>query len=174
MEFFLNPEKILDQLDLHSNMVAADFGCGAGNFSVPLAKRLEKGLVYALDVQTASLSALKGRCLAENINNIKVVRVDLEKPKGSSLQDSLLDLVLVVNILFQSEQKNAIIGEAKRVLKRRGKLVVIDWIPGKARGIMEGAIAPDAVKKMAQEAGLKFEKEFDAGEFHYCLVFTKV
>jgi len=174
MEIFLNPEKILDQLELRSNMVAADFGCGAGNFSVPLAKRLEKGLVYALDVQTTPLSALKGRCLAENINNIKVMRVDLERPKGSTLQDSFLDLVLVVNTLFQSSQKDAIIIEAKRVLKRRGKLVVIDWLPEKARGMVEGAIAPAAVKKMVQEAGLKFENEFDAGKFHYCLVFTKI
>ncbi len=174
METFLNPEKVLDQLELHGNMVAADFGCGAGNFSVPLARRLENGLVYALDIQTAPLSALKGRCLAENINNIRVMRVDLEKPKGSTLHELSLDLVLVVNTLFQSGEKNAIIIEAKRILKRRGKLVVIDWLPEKARGMIEGAIAPEAVKKMAEDAGLKFEKEFEAGKFHYCLVFTKL
>ena len=42
---FLNPEEVLDELDLRSDMVAAEFGCGSGGFAFPLARRLDEGLV---------------------------------------------------------------------------------------------------------------------------------
>ena len=39
MQSFLNPDEVLDNLDLQSDMVAAEFGCGSGGFAVPLARR---------------------------------------------------------------------------------------------------------------------------------------
>lgn len=170
---FLNPEDILNQLSLKANMVAAEFGCGSGGFSIPLAKRLDEGLVYGLDVQQQPLSALKSRALLENINNIKIIRSDLEKPKGSTLADSYLDLVFIPNVLFQSEDKNAIISEAERVLKKEGKLVVIDWLPEATQGPAKGRIFPKEVKELAKEAGFKTERELEAGKYHYGLVFEK-
>ena len=67
MDNFLNPEEVLDQLDLKVNMVAAEFGCGSGGFAIPLAKKLDEGLVYAIDIQESPLSALKSMALVENI-----------------------------------------------------------------------------------------------------------
>jgi cyclopropane fatty-acyl-phospholipid synthase-like methyltransferase len=66
MKSFLNPEKILDQLDLKADMLAAEFGCGPGNFVIALAKRLDEGLVYGLDIQEEPLSSQKIRTLLEN------------------------------------------------------------------------------------------------------------
>jgi len=163
----------LDQLELRADIVAADFGCGSGGFVIPLAKRLEDGLVYALDIQKEPLSALKGRALTENVSNIRIIRCDLEKPKGSTLSDFSLDLVLMVNILFQAEEKGAIISEAKRVLKKEGDLVVIDWLPKATQGPSKGRISPAEVKKITRGCGFKLEKEFEAGKYHYGLLFTK-
>lgn len=173
MKSFLNPEEVLDELNLRPDMVAAEFGCGSGGFSIPLAKRLEKGLVYGLDIQQAPLSALKSRALLENIINIRIIRSDLEKPKGSTLTESSVDLVFIPNVLFQIKDKNAIISEAKRVLKNKGKLVVIDWAPKAAQGPEEGRISPKEVKKITEKIGFKLEKEFEAGKYHYGLIFEK-
>lgn len=173
MESFLNPEDVLDKLELKANMVAAEFGCGSGGFSIPLAKRLEEGLVYGLDIQVAPLSALKSRTLLENIVNIRIIRCDLEKPRGSTLADSSLDLVLIPNVLFEIKNKNAIISEAKRVLKNKGKLVIIDWASGASQGPAEGRVSAAEVEKIAKEVGFKMEKEFKAGKYHYGLVFEK-
>lgn len=169
----LSPDKILDELELKKNMTAAEFGCGSGGFTIPLAKRLEDGLVYGIDVQEAPLSALRGRAAFEKINNIRVIRSDLEKPRGSTLSESSLDLVLVPNVLFQVEDKNAVLSEAKRVLKKGGRLLVVDWSPGASQGPEEGRVSADTVKKIADEVGLKLEKEFKAGIYHYGLVFEK-
>lgn len=165
MENFLKPENVLKELDLKPDMVAAEFGCGSGGFAIPLAKKLEDGLVYALDVQKAPLSALKSKAIFEKIVNIRIIHCDLEKPRGSKLIDSCSDLVLVANILFQCQDKNAIINEAKRVLRKDGKLVIIEWL---------AKVPAQELKKMSEEAGFKLIKEFPAGKYHYCLVFEKI
>ena len=170
---FLNPEEALNQLDLRTDMAAADFGCGSGGFAVPLAKRLEDGLVYALDVQKQPLSALKSRVLTEKVTNIRLILCDLEKPKGSTLTDFSLDLVLIVNALFQVGRKNAIISEAKRILKEQGKLVIIDWLPKAVQGPAKARISPAQVKEIAKKQGFKLEREFETGKYHYGLIFEK-
>lgn len=174
MDGFLNPEEVLNQFELRADMVVADFGCGSGGFTVPLAKRLEDGLIHALDVQEAPLSALKSRALTENITNIRFIRCDLEKPRGSTLSDSSVDLVLIANTLFQSENKVAIISEAERILKSKGKLLVIDWLPGGLQGPVKGRVSPAEIKKIAKNLKFEFEKEFSSGKYHYGLIFNKL
>lgn len=169
---FLNPEDVLSQLDLKANMLAAEFGCGSGGFTVYLAKKLSEGLVWAIDILEGSLSALKSRQLIEGLNNIKIVRGDLEKPNGSTIPSSSLDLVVIPNVLFQAEDKTAIMKEADRVLKNRGILVIIDWLPETAQG-PEQKVSPKEVQKIAEKLELKFKKEIEAGKYHYGLVFEK-
>ena len=154
-------------------MVAAEFGCGSGGFAIPLAKRLDEGLVYAIDIQQDPLSALKSRTLIENIISIKIIRSDLEKPRGSTLTSDSLDLVFIPNVLFQVKDKSAIISEAERVLKSKGKLVVIDWLPKASQGPEKGRVPPEKVKDIAKNTGFKLEKEFEAGKYHYGLLFVK-
>ena len=173
MKSFLNPEEVLDQLDLREDMLAAEFGCGSGNFAIALAKRLDQGLVYGLDIQEAPLSSLKSRALLENITNVQLIRCDLESPKGSTLSNSSLDLVLIPNVFFQSEDKDAILKEAERILKNEGRLAIIEWLPQASQGPVEGRIPADEMKRLAEKAGFKMEKEIDAGKYHYGIVFKK-
>ncbi len=174
MESFLDPDKILDQLDLKKDMIAAEFGCGSSGFVLSLAKRLEEGLVYGLDIQEAPLSVLKSSSIAKNITNIRLIRSDLEKPGGSTLSSSFLDLVLIPNVFFQLEDKDAIIPEAERIIKRGGCLVVIDWLPESILGPNEGRISPDEMKEMVEKKKFELKKEINAGKYHYGLVFKKV
>jgi ubiquinone/menaquinone biosynthesis C-methylase UbiE len=157
MFFPLNPEEILMRLNLKPHMLAADFGCGPGFFTIPLAERLNKGLVYAIDIQKEPLSVLKSTALFKELDNIQIIHSDLEKPNGSKIDDNFLDLVLLINILFKTENKFAIIKEAKRVLNKEGKLLVID---------------PEPFKKDFEEMGFKTRKMFKPGDCHG-IVFEK-
>ena len=171
---FLDPEKILDGLDLKADMIVAEFGCGSSGFVISLAKRLDEGLVYGLDIQEAPLSALKSRSLLENITNIRLIRCNLEKEKGSTLTDSSLDLVLIPNVFFQIKSKDVIIAEANRVLKKRGKLVIIDWLPEATQGPAQGRVSAKEMEGLAEKFGFKRTKEIEAGKYHYCLLFEKI
>jgi ubiquinone/menaquinone biosynthesis C-methylase UbiE len=173
MEEFLNPEKVLEEIDIQPDMVVAEFGCGAGGFAIPLARKLETGLVYAIDILEAPLSFLRSRANMEKIVNIKTVKSDLEKPRGSTISPMSLDIVLIPNILFQVKEKGAIIEEAKRVLKERGVLMIIDWSPEAKRGPVNERVRPEEIRKIAEEKGFIFQKEFKAGSYHYGIVFEK-
>ncbi len=172
MEGFLDPEKVLDEIGLKSKMIVAEFGSGSGSFAIPLAKRVADGLVYAIDIQKDPLSVLKSRANFENIRNIRIISSDLEAERGSTLADSSVDAVLIVNVLFQAEKKEVLIKEAKRILRNNGILAVIDWQIKASQGPEKGKISPERVKKIAEELSFKTEKEFEAGKYHYGLLFT--
>ncbi len=173
MADFLKVGEILNQLDLKESMLAAEFGCGSAMFAIALAKKLKRGVVYALDIQEEKLSALKGKLSIEKINNVKTILCDLEANKGSTLKDNSLDVVLIPNVLFQSENKAAIMKEAKRVLKPAGELLVIDWLKKTHFNQKENLVSPDEVKKIAEIIGFSLKKEFAAGDYHYALLFLK-
>jgi len=170
---FINPEKILDQLDLKEDTTVCEFGCGSGVFSIALAKRLKKGRVYALDILEEKLSALKNRAQIEGVSNIETILANVEKIGGSKLGDSSLDLVLIPNVLFQNEDKKVIIEEAKRITKLGGEILILDWKKESPLGPKEGRISAKDVKEIATSLDLKFKKEIEVGSYHYCLIFTK-
>jgi len=168
---FLNPSEVLKQLKLKKNMVAADFGSGSGGWAIPLAKKLEEGKVYAIDILEEPLSALRAKTKSEKIFNIETIKSDVEK--GSKLFNESCDFVLMTNLLFQCEDKKKVIEEGKRVLKPGGKILVVDWKLDASLGPKESRVSAEEVKKIAKELDLKLEKEFEAGSYHYGLVFLK-
>ncbi|PIZ89213.1 MAG: hypothetical protein COX90_00495 [Candidatus Nealsonbacteria bacterium CG_4_10_14_0_2_um_filter_38_17] len=171
MEGFLNPSEVLNQLELRENMIAADFGSGSGGWVIPLAKRLKEGRVYAIDILEEPLSTLKSKAEHEEVLNLVLLRGDIEK--GVKVPDSICELVLVTNLLFQAEDRNKVLSEAKRVLSPGGKILVVDWKPASSLGPKQGKISSEEVKKIAESLNLKLEKEFSAGIYHYGLVFIK-
>lgn len=174
MPRFINPSDILNQVDLRPTMTAADFGCGGGGITVDLAKRLEQGRVYAIDVQQEMLSALKSRAELAGVRNIKTILADIEQPI-QGLPQSSCDAVFVVSVIFEvDENKKAVFDQAKRALKPGGRLVVADWLPDKMSvGPRKGRIGPEEMKNIAKQTGLQLEKEFRPSDYHYGLVFRK-
>ena len=174
---FINPDQLILQFGLEEGMKAADFGIGSGYFTILMAKKVgETGLVTALDILEAPLEVVKNKAVAEGLENINFVRANLEAENGSKLENDSQDFVLLANILFQSEKEQDIIKEASRVVKSGGKVVVIDWkqnVSALGGPPEELKTPPSEVKSFAEAAGLKFANEFDAGKYHYGVVFNK-
>ena len=168
---FINPEEILDQVQLQSGMTGAEFGCGSGHWALALARRLNKGLVYAIDVQAETLSALRGQAERTMISNLKVLQRDLTSNEGSRLPNRSLDVILIPNLLSQTEEKEQVLKEAKRVLKPNGFLIIIDWLKKARLTDTQPYISASQVKQMTRKLGLSFLKELSASQSHYALVF---
>jgi len=82
-------------------------------------------------------------------------------------------MVLIANILFQSKLKNDILKEAKRALKKTGKITIIEWNGGISVGPSSGyRISKENLKELAKGEGFVLEKEFNAGDSHYGLIFS--
>jgi ubiquinone/menaquinone biosynthesis C-methylase UbiE len=171
---FMRPEEVLAKLDIKEGMKIADFGCGAGYFAILLAKAVEKeGTVYAVDIQQSALESVQGRARIDSILNIETIRGDLERENGSKLGNKSMDMVMLANILFQSKSKDAILKEAKRVLTKNGRLVVIEWNDDAPFGPKPAyRISKEKLKQAVKDAGFVLEKEFNAGSSHYGLVFS--
>jgi len=171
---FLNPEEILKQIDIRNNMHIADFGCGNGYFSIPMAKIADQGLVYAFDVIKDSLEVVNSKAKLDDISNIETVHCNLENLNGSKLNDESVDLVLLRNILFQSQKKSEIIKETKRVLKNGNRLVVVEWIKDSSLAPKDGwLISKEEVQQLIKMEGFDLEKELEMDKHHYGLVFRK-
>jgi ubiquinone/menaquinone biosynthesis C-methylase UbiE len=173
MADFLSVSEVLSNLDLKKSNSVAEFGCGSADFAIAIAKKVSKGKVYALDVQQEKLEILKNKMALQKIKNIVLVRCDLEAPKGSGLRNNFLDMVIIPNLLFQVENRSAIMEEVARVVKTGGHILIIDWIKSVAFGPKENIMDPDEAKAMAVKMGLRLEKEFACGDYHYALLFIK-
>lgn len=170
---FVDPNQVLEQIELSPKMVAADFGSGSGGWTIPLAQRLNKGKVYAIDIREEALSALENKAELAKVKNIKRILGDVEIVGGTKLSDSSCDLVLLTMLLFGVEDKDGVFREAGRVLKREGKVLVVDWKPEASLGPKDGRISSEHVKRTAEALGLYLEKELRAGDYHYALLFGK-
>jgi len=169
---FLNPEKILEKLNLRENQIAADFGCGSGGWAIPLAKILKRGKVFAIDILEEPLSALSLKLKTEKIYNVEIRKADVEE-KVSLLPESV-DLVLMTNLLFECKNKRKVLEEGKRILKKGGKILIVDWKENLPPQIgPEERAKKEEIKEIAENIGLKLKEEFEAGDFHFGLIFEK-
>lgn len=168
---FLKPIEILNKLELRNDMSVADFGSGSGGWVLPLARRLEDGIVYAIDILEEPLSALRGRMQFEKIRNVRTIRSDIESKDGSTLSDASVELVLMTNLLYECEDKKKVLEEGKRVLKQGGKILVVDWRKDNPLTKEIEYVSFDEIKGAGKELGLTIEQEFEAGRYHYGVVF---
>ncbi len=172
---FIEPSEILKQIELEPEMVVADFGAGSGGWAIPVAKIVDEGRVYALDILEDPLSALRRKAESEEVYNIETKIVNLEKLEGSKLRPGTVDLVILSNVLFQIDDKKTTLKEAKRILKNNGKILIVDWKKHDKFGPEEKeAVSEEDVKKLTEEVGLKFIEELDASRYHYALIFEKL
>jgi len=169
---FLNPSQIIKSLPIRGDIIVCDFGCGSGGWVVPVSKMLSGGTVYAIDILEDAISALNGKISAEGLFNITTMLGDVEK--GVKIKDDFLDLVFMTNLLFQVNDKKFVLGEGKRTLKQGGTILIIDWDKDAPVGPKQAGISLEETKAIAEEIGLKPEKEFKAGNFHWGLILRKI
>lgn len=173
---FLSPKKIIEYCDVQHGMKVADFGSSIGHYAIPLAERVSShGKVYAFDIQKDLLLKLKSEAKASHVHNIEVVWANIEILGGTKLRDESIDRVFIVNTLFQTEHKAGVVDEAKRILRRGGKVIFIDWsdsFGGLGPHPAEVFTAPQAIK-LFEEKGFKKEHDTPAGDHHYGIIFSK-
>lgn len=173
----LDVNLILNKAGVSEEMRVADLGCGAlGHFVFPTASLVgKKGIVYAVDILKNVLETIDRRIKQENINNIKTIWSNLEVFNATGIESNSLDVVLLIDTLYQSRKRGEILQEANRTLKKKGKLVVIEWksVALPLGPPLEERVKIDLLKIAAQKLGLKLEEEFLAGQYHFGIIFVK-
>lgn len=173
----LNATKILKDAGLTGGSKIADFGAGrAGHMVFPAARLVgEKGMVYAVDVVKDVIRMIDTKRQMFSILNLQTVWGDFEMKGGVKIPPQSLDYVLIVNNLWCVKNMDAVISESKRLLKKDGKVVLVDW-----RRRIEHPVAPPVQNRldaMQAEAvflknGFKKERDLPVGETHWGMILS--
>ena len=173
----INIDLLLDKIVARDSDKVADLGCGGfGYFVFPLAKRIGKhGKIYAVDIIKANLENIKKTASLENLSQIETVWGDLEVVGSTKIEDNSLDSVLIVSVLSQADNYVNILKEAKRVLRRDGKMLIVDWNDSKSPFDInpEKRLNKEVLKKTADDLDLQIAEDFPAGKYHYALLLIK-
>lgn len=165
-----------DFLQLKIGNMVADLGAGGGLFSIQAARLVgDQGQVYAVDILKNALSEIESKARMSGLNNIKTVWSNIEIIGATQINEQSLDAVMLVNVLFQSNKHYEIMGEATRLLKNGGRLLVVDWSDTNSSFAPSNdrKVDPKSLIQHANQLGLNLANEFKAGNYHFGLIFTK-
>jgi len=169
---------ILNRIGIDDRQHVAELGCGNfGFFVFPLAQLVGRsGKVYAVDILKTTLEEIKKRAMRDNLPQIIPVWSNLEIYKAANIETSSLDNAMLINVLHQSNKRIEIIREATRLLKRNGKLLIVEWnnIISPLGPESEKRVKIEALKSAVGKIGLEIKEEFAAGPYHYGIILIKI
>lgn len=122
---FLNPpDRLISKLEIQPDDVVMDFGCGPGFFTIPLARMAAKTI--GVDVSP--------RMLEKAFSNAQKngVRIEPVLSDGSEIkvEDKSVDLILLIHVYHEIEDKQKTLREFSRILRESGRLAIVEKIRG--------------------------------------------
>lgn len=174
-ETLLRPAEALDRLGLADvDGDAAEFGCGYGTFTLPLAERV-RGTLWTYDIEPAMVARTCARAAETGLTNVLAAERDLFE-QGTGRPVGGVAAVTIFNLLH-CEQPRRLLAEARRILAPDGRLAVMHWIwdASTPRGPdLSIRPRPEQLRAWAEAAGFTATtvEAVDLPPYHYgwCLV----
>ncbi|GIW66035.1 MAG: hypothetical protein KatS3mg094_554 [Candidatus Parcubacteria bacterium] len=122
---FIKPKEIIEilkkNLFIKKSDRVAEFGCGAGYFTVLLAENVAE--VYAIDILEDNLNEAKELVDIYSYKNVNFIKADV---KNLNYEDNFFDVVFISQILFQNEGYDSILDSALRIVKNGGLIIILE------------------------------------------------
>jgi len=168
---YLSPEEASAQVGLREGMRVVDVGAGTGFFAIPFARRVGAGgRVFAVDMQPEMLELLRARLTDEERARIELVEGSAAR---TGLDDGSCDLVWMAKVWHELDEREAVLAEAARVLRDKGRIAILDWRPGASRPPGppdEHRVALADVVSLLTSEGWQVERASDFGSYSYLVV----
>ena len=117
------PSELIEKLAINPNDIVVDFGCGPGYYTIELAKKAKR--VVAVDLSSEMLKKAQNKAEKAGVKNIKFLQ---SKGTNIQLEDSSVDMVLLVTVYHEVGESEAVLKEFNRILKPEGKLIIVEVI----------------------------------------------
>lgn len=170
----IDPHLIFEKAHLQKGMHVADLGCGkTGHLVFPGSLVIgESGVMYAVDIMKEVLEIVDKRARVENLLNVHTVWSNIERLGGTAIPSGTLDIVFIINSLWHSKKNEDVLNEAARLLRQKGRIVVVDW---KHRGLCfapkeEDLVNFEAIKEWARIHAFAVQEDFESGKYHRGIV----
>jgi ubiquinone/menaquinone biosynthesis C-methylase UbiE len=170
---FSDPIKNLKMFGLREDDVVADLGAGTGFYSVAAGHIASRGKVYAVEIAKDFLAVIHKKIKDAKLHNVEVLWGDVEKIRGSGIADGILDAVIASNILLQVEHKDNFISEIKRILKPKGRVLLIDWLASSTIVSPRIVVSKNKAREMFEKHGFVLDREITPGDHHYGMILIK-
>ena len=121
---YLNPDIIWEKVALPDPSVLIDVGAGTGLFALIFSRKMKNGRVYACDISDAMISWMNENLPAESKGVVIPIKTE---ENFLPLPDDTADLVYMINLHHELEDPQRVLKESRRLLKKGGKVMVIDW-----------------------------------------------
>lgn len=173
----LNSHDLFERVQLSAGMHVADFGTGrTGHLVFPAAKIIgEQGVLYAVDILPDVLKEIKKRADLNAFLQIQPVWADIERVNGVGIPKQSLDMVFIVNVLHAVAKPDLVLAEADRLLKDKGRLVLVDWV--KPIGVVgpnqENILNFSLITQWARERNYVVQEDFSITKYARCLILFK-
>lgn len=115
---------LLNNLPLADDSVVADIGAGTGYFSLPIAARVPRGRVLAVDIQPEMLDIVSSRAKAAGLANVEPVQASETDPR---LPANTVDVVLMVDAYHEFSHPYEVMQGVVQGLKPGGRVVLIEY-----------------------------------------------
>ena len=159
----ISPQNLADRLHLKNNFHVLEIGPGPGYFSIEVAKRLSKGKLELIDIQSNMLDIIRKKDIKNILKNIKYKTGDIAK---AEYNDEMFDVIFMITVLGEVENQQACLKNIFRALKPKGILSVTEQ-PGDP-----DFITFSKLKELLKNHGFKFVKKYDS-LFNYTANFSK-
>lgn len=171
---WLPPVEVLKYLHLRPGMVVADIGAGTGYFAIPIGSAVGRtGKVFAVDFQQEMLAKLREKLNAPDVpHNLELVAGSATETR---LPDRGCDLAFYANIWHELDDHSASLREAERIVRRDGRIAILDWRPevsGPPGPPAGHRIAPATVAQVLQANHWECESTVNIGAYSYMIVAT--
>lgn len=174
---FVVPDVVATHFHFKAGDAIADFGAGSGFFLKVLADATgPTGRVFACEIQKNLVEKLGDLIRVQGLGNVTPLWCDFEEVGGVELRDGVLDGAIMVNTLFQLDDKAAALAEIRRTLRAGGTLHLIDWTESfGGLGPQAGqVIGKEAAVDLLESSGFLYEREYPAGDHHYGCAFRAI
>lgn len=168
----LPPKETLIKMGLKKGMDVADIGCGIGYLSFPCLDIIgENGKVYALDTEQIMLDYMNDIIKEKKHTNIELIKTN---EYDLVLENDLVDIAILASVLHEIEDKKKFLNEIARILKDKGKLVIIEWKKEKADvgPPINHRISIDEIKTIMKETNFVFLEEVKISAYFYGLLLS--
>jgi len=120
----VEPERLMDLLDISPGMFIGEAGAGSGYLTLYLAKRVRNaGHIYANDIDPDSLEKLKSKAEKENMANITCVTGESDDPLFPKRD---LDMIIMLHSFHEFENHVEWLKNAKKYIRTDGRIVILD------------------------------------------------